>query len=158
MLLTEVTHIVTHHYMLKNSTRARRGEMMINFVNNGYISTNILNRINKDNGNALQPDVLLALLSHLNIISALGMNGFYLMPALLLNTETPDQKMISIAGKDAYPPLCIAFDGGCVPSGLFCSLVAHLLHSKDWELCMKEGTPSCCFHNCAAFVYCVWRL
>ena len=151
VLLTEVTRIVQHHYMLKNSKTPRRGDM-ISFVENGYISTNILKTINKKHHSTLEPEVFVTLLSQLNIISALGNSGFYLMPALLSNTKNPDQKIIPITGKETFPPLCIVFDGGCAPSGLFCSLVAHLL--KDWELCMIDNTPSCCFHNCVAYVYC----
>ena len=151
VLLDEVTDIVKHHYMLRNSNRSRTGAM-IKFVDNGYISTAILNQINKNPD--LEPELFLKLLSQLNIISAIDMNDFYLMPALLSSAENPVQKVRSIPNKKTYPPLCITFDGGCAPNGLFCSLVAHLLHSKVWTLCIKDDAPSCCFHNCVAFVYC----
>ena len=151
VLLTEVTRIVQHHYMLKNSTRPRRGDM-ISFVQNGYISTNILKNIHR-NQNCVEPELFLKLLSELNIISAIHTIDFYLMPALLSNTENPALTVASIDGKETFPPLCISFDGGCAPSGLFCSLVAHLLHSEDWKLYIKSGTPRCCFHNCVAYIY-----
>ena len=151
VLFNEVTRIIQHHYKLKNSKKPRAG-VMNRFVDNGYISIEIINQIIKKHD--LEPELFLKLLSQLNIISAIHMNDFYLMPALLSNTENPDKTVISIPGKNTYPPLCITFGGGCAPNGLFCSLVAHLLHSQDWKLCMKRNTPSCCFHNCVAFVYC----
>ena len=152
VLLNEVTRIVQYHYMLKNSKRARHGDE-IQFVDNGYISTNILKTINKDN--KLKPDIFLKLLSRLNIISPLGRSNYdlYLMPALLSNTKNPDTMIKNIPGKEVIPPLCIRFEVGCAPSGLFCSLVAHLLQSENWELSMNDGIPSCCFHNCVAFEY-----
>ena len=150
VLLDEVTDIVKHHYMLQNSNHSRTGAM-IKFVDNGYISTAILTQINKNPD--IEPELFLKLLSQLNIISAIDKN-FYLMPSLLSSAENPVQMVISIPNKTTYPPLCITFGGGCAPNGLFCSLVAHLLHSKDWTLCIKDDTPSCCFHNCVAFVYC----
>ena len=152
VLLSEVTHIVQHHYMLKNSKRARRGDM-ISFVNNGYISKHILKHINKTQ-NSIDPEIFLKLLSELNIISAIRTTDFYLMPALLSNTENPAMNVTSIAGKETIPPLCITFDGGCSPSGLFSSLLAHLLQSQGWKLSMKKGNPRCCFHNCVTYVYC----
>ena len=150
VLFTEVTCIIQHHYKLKNSKLPRIRDMK-RFVDSGYISIEIINRINKKHD--LEPKIFLKLLSQLNIISAIHKTDFYLMPALLSNTENPDKTVISIPGKTTYPPLCITFGGGCAPNGLFCSLVAHLLHSEDWKLCMKGNTPSCCFHNCVAFVY-----
>ena len=151
VLLNEVTRIVQYHYKLKTSKRARRGGMK-SFVDNGYISTSILKTINKDN--RLEPDIFLKLLSQLNIISSLGRSNLYLMPALLSNTENPDTMIKQIHGKEDILPLCIRFEVGCAPSGLFCSLVAHLLQSENWKLSMNHGIPSCCFHNCVAFEYC----
>ena len=87
------------------------------------------------------------LLSDLKIISAIptssGNSGVYLMPALLSNVHNSAAKVEEIHGKEHLPPLCIYFDGGCAPSGLFCSLMATLLQSKNWELSKNDESPEC---------------
>ena len=95
-------------------------------------------------------------LSYLKIISVIHTSGsadVYLMPALLPNADDPSAKVGEINGKELLPPLCISFDGGCVPSGVFCSLTATLLQLENWELCMNNDKPRCCFRNCVTFSY-----
>ena len=154
VLLTMVTKIVRHHYMLKTSEKLIYGDML-SFVSNGCITLEVLQCIMQSN-DVITPVLLLNLLSYLHIISVIRESAFgrvYLMPALLLYAENPVEHVVHIQGKKELQPLCILFDGGCAPSGLFCSLVASLLRSKDWMLCISDDKPSCCFRNCIAFTY-----
>ena len=156
VLLTMVTKIVRHHYMLKTSEELRHGDMLT-FVSDGCITLEVLKRI-MDSNDIITPELLLKLLSFLRIISVIcdsAVCRVYLMPALLLYAENPVDNVVPIHGKNELQPLCILFEGGCAPSGLFCSLVASLLRSKDWMLCISDDKPSCCFRNCIAFTYCI---
>ena len=155
ILLNEVTDIVKQHYKLVNSTYGRIGALLM-FEKHAYISDDILKQIlpqYNEKDYILKTEELFKLLAKLNIISKLSRSNYYLMPALLPNTKDPIKKAKDISNEtfEGVPPLCISFEG-CAPSGLFCSLVAHLLHSEDLELCMRDNTSTCCYRNCVAFI------
>ena len=158
VLLTRVTEIVQYHYKLKHD---KIGSVKgTTFMENAYISAEVLKSMSpdrySDKDGVLPLESFFTLLSHLKIISAIstssGNSGVYLMPALLSNVDNPAAKVEEIH-KEHLPPLCISFDGGYAPSGLFCSLLATLLQSKNWELSMNDGSPECCFRNCVTFTY-----
>ena len=151
-LLNEVTEIVKQHYKLVNSTYGKVGSVLM-FEKHAYISDDILKQILpqfRDKEYILKTEELFKLLTKLNIISKLSRSNYYLMPALLSNIQDPVKKAKEISNED-IPPFCISFEG-CAPSGLFCSLVAHILHSEDWKLCMNDNTPKCCYRNCVQFM------
>ena len=155
VLLAMVTEIVQLHYKLKHSQCAVKGESQIMFRDNAYISAEILNCISSqysDKKGLFSSEQFFKLLSYLKIISAIQ-SDVYLMPALLQNADDPAAMVGEIDGKKRLPPLCISFDGGCAPSGVFCSLVATLLQSEKWELCMNNEKPRCLFRNCVTFRY-----
>ena len=157
-LLNAVTEIVKQHYKLLNSAVGRVGALLM-FEKHAYISDEILKQIlpqYNDKEYILKTEVLFKLLTKLNIISEISKSKeqvYYLMPALLSNTKDPVNMAQDISNEtfEGVPPLCISFEG-CAPSGLFCSLVAHLLHSEDWELCMSDNKPAYCYRNCVAFI------
>ena len=160
VLLTMVTDIVQYHYKLKHSQCAAQGKWEINFRDNACISVPILSHIASqysDKDGVFPPESFVNLLLHLKIISAIqtgDSNGAYLMPALLSNVGDPAAMgVVEIEEKECLVPLCITFDGGCAPSGLFCALVATLLQTNKWELCMKDNKPRCLFRNCVTFRY-----
>ena len=155
-LLNSVTEIVRQHYKLVHSKDGRIGALLM-FEKHAYISDNILRHIlpqYNDEKYILKTEELFKLLTKLNVISEIRTREkqiFYLMPALLSNTQNPIEIAKDIYNDKFVPPLCINFEG-CAPSGLFCSLVTHLLHSKDWELCMSDNKPAWCYRNCVAFI------
>ena len=156
VLLTMVTQIVQYHYKLKQFQCAVKGEPQIKFRDNAYISAEILEYISSqysDNKWVLTSEQFLKLLLHLKIIARIQITPDYLMPALLQNADDPAAMVGEIEGKERLPPLCIRFDGGCAPSGVFCSLVATLLQSEKWELCKNDDKPGCLFRNCVTFTY-----
>ena len=151
-----LTEIVKQYYKLVNSTYGRVGALLM-FEKHAYISDSILKQIlphYNDKEYILQTEDLLKLLIKLNIISKICTRNkeiYYLMPALLANTQNPVTKAKDFINSDIVPPLCISFDG-CAPSGLFCSLVAHLLHSDNFKLSISSNAPTCCYRNCVAFI------
>ena len=155
VLLTRVTEIVQLHYAMKCSQIAVKGELQIKFRDNAFITAEILNCISSeysDKKGLFSSEQFFELLSYLKIISAIK-SDVYLMPALLQNADDPAAMVGEIEDKERLPPLCISFDGGCAPSGVFCSLVATVLQSGKWELCMNIDKPSCLFRNCVTFTY-----
>ena len=155
VLLTMVTEIVQHHYKMKNSLIAVKGESQNKFRDNAFITAEILNCISSqysDKKGLFSSEQFFELLSYLKIISAIKSDE-YLMPALLPNADDPAAMVGEIDGMKRLPPLCISFEGGCAPSGVFCSLVATVLQSGKWELCMNNEIPRCLFRNCVTFKY-----
>ena len=151
VLLTMVTEIVKHHYKVKQSECGVKGTT---FRYNAYITADMLESILPQYYNGtFSPKCFLKLLSDLNVVSAVNESGDHLMPALLQNAENLATKVGEIEGKKRLPPLCISFNGGCAPSGVFCSLVTTLLQSVNWKLCMDKGKPYCCYRNCITFTY-----
>ena len=154
VLLDMVTQIVQHHYKLKHKAV---NKTMAPFNTMGYISADILKsiRLQCSDVNGIFPlESVLKLLTYLKIISPIQKSSVeYLMPALLPIADDPAAMVGEIPGKKCLPPLCISFDGGCPPNGVFCSLVTTLLQSENWELCKTEQKPHCCFRNCVTFVY-----
>ena len=153
VLLTMVTRIVQNHYKVKHSECAVTGTT---FRNNAYISAKVLREIlpEYDDKDEIFPSKsILTVLSDLKLISSINKDDQYLMPALLQNADDPSAKVGEIDGKKRLPPLCISFDGGCAPNGVFCSLLATLLQSEKWNLCMNYGKPRCLFRNCVTFTF-----
>ena len=163
ILLDEVTKIVEHHYKLSSSrSNSPMSDDMVMFVDNACISESVIKAIlpqYKKKDYIITPHSFFQLLSYLNIISPIQLkhsSGVYLMPALLSNATNLNDIVKSIPGKEDVPPLGLWFEGGCVPYGLFCSLVTGLLHSSaDWELSKDNGKPYRCFRNCISFLYCI---
>ena len=151
VLLDMVTQIVQHHYTLKHKAVNKKIAPLMD----GNISADILKSIplQCSDVNGIFPlESLLKLLTYLKIISPIQKSHvMYLMPALLPIANNPAAE---IPYKEkCVSPLCISFDGGCAPNGVFCSLVTTLLQSENWKLCMTEWKPHCCFRNCVTFVY-----
>ena len=154
VLLDMVTRIVQHHYMLKHKAVNKK---MAPFMDRGYITADILKSISlpcSDDNGIFPLESFLELLKYLKIISPIQKNSVeYLMPALLPIADDLAAKVGEISGKKRLPPLCISFDGGCAPNGVFCSLVTTLLQLDNWKLCIREQNPLCCFRNCVTFEY-----
>ena len=151
VLLTMVTEIVKHHYEVKQGKRAVKGTKFKDYC---YVSATILDCILSQYYNDIfSSKSFLNLLSDLKVVAAVNTNGDHLMPALLQNATHPATKVGEIDRKKRLPPLCIRFDEGCAPSGVFCSLVTTLLQPGKWELWKKNGKPFCCFRNCITFTY-----
>ena len=153
LLLDMVTQIMRHHYKLKHEKKGVNTTMAP--LMDGNISADILKSIPlqcSDENGIFPFESLLKLLTYLKIISPIQKSHvMYLMPALLPIANNPAAE---IPYKEkCVSPLCISFDGGCAPNGVFCSLVTTLLQSENWKLCMTERKPHCCFRNCVTFVY-----
>jgi len=48
-------------------------------------------------------------------------------------------------------PLLVHYPGGCLPSGIFTSLIAYLQNDRKWKLLFKHGKPACLHRNCIKF-------
>ena len=153
VVLTKVTELVQYHHKLRDNpdmTIAARGDLAI-FRDRGVLSVQLLRKFPKHYKEGLfTPQDLLKLLCYLRAIAMIKV-GEYLMPALLPHLESVDVSKHCQQGTS----LIIRPTQGCIPSGLFCCLVAHLLsptNSFHWKVCMKRNKPLCLYRNCISFV------
>ncbi|KAL5499418.1 hypothetical protein EMCRGX_G010828 [Ephydatia muelleri] len=153
VVLTKVTELVEYHHKLRDcpdkGVAAERG--LAKFRDHGLLSVELLNKFSKHYTEGLfTPHDLLKLLVSVGAIAKIGEGGVYLMPGLLPHLDSGQVSKYYQQGAS----LVITPTQGCIPSGLFCCLVAHLLspsNQSSWKVCMKRDKPLCLYRNCITF-------
>ena len=150
VILTKVTELVQYHHKLRNNpdeNQATEGDLIM-FKDHGLVSLKLLRTFPQHYKEGLfTPQDMLKLLVSVNEIAAIRA-GEYFMPALLphLSYDQVTQHLCN------NTPLIIRPTQGCIPSGLFCCLVTHLLSpaksSSPWNVCMERHMPVCLYRNC----------
>ena len=159
VVLTKVSELVQYNHQLRYNPDGSKGVDgdLTKFKDQGLLSVDLLKqeRFKKYYKVDLFTEMdLLKVLIHVGAIAEIN-KGEYLMPALLPHLD--DKEVF-----DKYlktDTLMIRFVSGgkkkqrCIPSGLFCFLVAYLLSIKasPWKVCMERNMPSCMYHNCITF-------
>ncbi|KAL5506656.1 hypothetical protein EMCRGX_G008367 [Ephydatia muelleri] len=154
VVLTKVSEIVEYHHKLlyrPDEGVAAKGDL-VKFRDHGLLSVELLNKFSKHytEGLFIAQD-LLKLLVSVGAIAMVGDEGIeYLMPALLPHLDSGQVTKYCQPGTS----LIIMPSQGCIPSGLFCCLVAQLLsptNHSPWKVCMDAGKPLCLYRNCITF-------
>ena len=155
VVLTKVSEIVEYHHKLLYRPAggvAAKGDL-VKFRDHGLLSVELLNKFSKHYTEGLfTPLDLLKLLVSVGGIAMVGGDegGVYLMPALLPHLDSGQVTKYCQPGTS----LIIRPTKGCIPSGLFCCLVAQLLsptNHSPWKVCMNAGKPLCLHRNCITF-------
>ena len=154
VVLTKVSEIVEYHHKLLYRPAggvAAKGDL-VKFRDHGLLSVELLNKFSKHYAEGLfTPHDLLKLLVSVGAIAMVGeVGGVYLMPALLPLLDSGQVSKYCQPGTS----LIIRPTEGCIPSGLFCCLVAQLLsptNHSPWKVCMDAGKPLCLYRNCITF-------
>ena len=155
VVLTKVSELVQYNHQLRynpDGSKGVHGDLM-KFKDQGKLSVKLLKqeRFKKSYKVGLFTEKdLLELLVHIGAIAKIK-KGEYLMPALLPHLD--DDTALSMYLQ--HDTLMIRFvrDGKqrCIPSGLFCCLVAYLLSTMAWKVCMEGDKPLCMHRNCITF-------
>eukprot|EP00731_Ephydatia_muelleri_P004052 Em0002g228a len=154
VVLTKVSEIVEYHHKLLYlpAGGVATKEDLVKFRDHGLLSVELLNKFSKHytEGLFIAQD-LLKLLVSVGAIAMVGDEGIeYLMPALLPHLDSGQVTKYCQPGTS----LIIMPSQGCIPSGLFCCLVAQLLsptNHSPWKVCMDAGKPLCLYRNCITF-------
>ena len=154
VVLTKVSELVEYHHKLLHSPAggvAAKGDL-VKFRDHGLLSVELLNRFSKHYTEGLfTPHDLLKLLVSVGAIAMVGDEGIeYLMPALLPHLDSGHVTKYCQPGTS----LIIVPSQGCIPSGLFCCLVAQLLsptNHSPWKVCMERDKPLSLYRNCITF-------
>eukprot|EP00731_Ephydatia_muelleri_P004065 Em0002g241a len=154
VVLTKVSEIVEYHHKLlyrPDEGVAAKGDL-VKFRDHGLLSVELLNKFSKHYTEGLfTVQDLLKLLVSVGAIAMVGdEGGVYLMPALLPHLDSGQVTKYCQPGTS----LIIRPTQGCIPSGLFCCLVALLLspiNHSPWKVCMEGEKPLCLYRNCITF-------
>ena len=152
VVLTKVTELVQYHHKLRDNPDenvAADGDLVM-FRDRGLVTVKLLRKFPKHYKEGLfSPQDLLALLVSVRVIAMIR-DGEYLMPALLAHMECEQVSQYLHQSTS----LIIRPTQGCIPSGLFCCLVAHLLsptNSSPWKVCIVRNKPLRLYRNCISF-------
>ncbi|KAL5506596.1 hypothetical protein EMCRGX_G008278 [Ephydatia muelleri] len=154
VVLTKVSEIVEYHHKLLYRPAggvAAKGDL-VKFRDHGLLSVELLNKFSKYYAEGLftPHDLLKLLVSVGGIAMVSDVGGEFLMPVLLPHLDSGQVTKYCQPGTS----LIIRPTQGCIPSGLFCCLVAQLLSSTSnspWKVCMKRNKPLCLYRNCITF-------
>ena len=150
--LTKVTELVQYHHKLRDNPDenvAADGDLVM-FRDRGLVTVKLLKKFPKHYKEGLfTPQDLLALLVSVCAIAMIR-DGEFLIPALLPHMECEQVSQYLHQSTS----LIIRPTQGCIPSGLFCCLVSHLLsptNSSPWKVCMERNMPLRLYRNCISF-------
>ena len=152
-VLTKVTELVEYHHKLLHcpDEGVAAENDLVTFRDHGLLSVKLLSKFPKHYTEGLfTPQDLLKLLVSVGAIAIIKDGGKYLMPALLPHLDSGLVSKYCQQGTS----LIIRPTQGCIPSGLFCYLVAHLLsptNQSPWKVCMEGDKPLCLYRNCITF-------
>ena len=149
VVLLKLTEIVRHSFQLQESNIYCVRSEDISFKNEGIISTEFLSRFPQFFSDVFTPDCFIHILRELLAIADLH-NGKYFMPCLLKELseeEFQDHRSSSTS----LSTLLLYLDGGCLPNGLFTSLIASLKNDHQWALSKKKHRAACLYQNCVRF-------
>ena len=155
VVLTKVSELVEYHHKLlyhPDEGVAAKGDL-VKFRDHGLLSVELLYKFSKHYTEGLfTPENLLKLLVSVRGIAMIGgeKSCVYLMPALLPHLDSGQ------VTKYCQPGTSLIFmpSQGCIPSGLFCCLVAQLLsptNHSPWKVCMEGDKPLSMYRNCITF-------
>ena len=152
VVLTKVTELVQYQHKLRDNPdkNVAADDDLFMFRDRGLVSVELLRKFPKHYKEGLfSPQDLLALLVSVRAIAMIR-DGEYLIPALLPHMECDEVSQ----NLPQSTSLIIRPTQGCIPSGLFCCLVAHLLSLANpfsWKVCMERNRPLCLYRNCISF-------
>ena len=155
VVLNKVNELVKYYHKLRDSPdKAVAAEHdLVKFRDHGMLSVELLKKFSKHYTEGLfTPQDLLKLLVSVRAIAKVSETGgvYFLMPALLPHLDS--DKVTKYCQPDTS--LIIRPTQGCIPSGLFCCLVAQLLsptNQSPWNVCIKRYKPLCLYRNCITF-------
>ena len=151
VILHKLTELVQYSFKLRKGSVCGFSGEAIDFKNEGIISTEFLKSFSSFYSDLFTPEIFLAILRELLAVADMQ-GGKHFMPSVL-NELTDKDKEIHRSSSESLAALLIILRGGCLPNGLFTSLIVSLLNSCGWQLAYKPRLrkPICLYQNCVTF-------
>ena len=151
VVLQMLTEIVQYSYQLRRGDVQGFSEEDIAFKNEGIVTTEFLKRFSNFYSNLFTPEIFLGILRELLAIADMQV-GEHFMPSLLEELRECRKEEYR-SSSESLSALLILLHGGCIPNGLFPSLIVFLMNSCEWQLFRQpNGKPICLYQNCVTFV------
>ena len=152
VILLKLTELVQYSFKLRRDKIYGVAGEDINFKNEGIISIEFLKRFPRFYSDLFTPECFLKILRELLAVADMK-GGKHFMPSLL--NELSDKELNKHrSSSPSLSALLILLHGGCLPNGLFTSLVASLKNNCGWQLANKgqRRKPACLYQNCVIFM------
>ena len=150
LVLQMLTKLVQYSFQLRGgSIHGVSGEEN-DFKNTGKFSTKFLkNKLSNFFSDLFTPEIFLGILRELLAVADMQ-GGKHFMPSLLNELSDKDKHKHRSSSK-SLSALLIRRDDGCLPNGLFTSLMVSLMNHCGWRLYECEHEPICLYQNCVTF-------
>ena len=151
VVLIKLTELVQYSFHLKRATIIGITGEELDFKNEGVVNVDFLSapRFSRFYSDLFTPESFLKILRDLLAVADMP-NGRYFLPCLL--KELDGKEICNHRSSSNWlSPLLISLTDGCLPNGLFSSLVASLKNSHGWELSYRGHKPICLYQNCITF-------
>ena len=153
VVLLKLTELVQYSFQLRRAVIYGVLGEDINFKNEAIISIQFLSatRFSSFYSELFTPECFLKILRELLTVAVMQ-GGKFFMPCLLKELsekEICNHRCSSVS----LSALLIVLEGGCLPNGLFTSLIAALKNNHRWELAYggEYSRPVCLYQNCVSF-------
>ena len=153
VVLLKLTELVQYSFQLRRAVIYAIPGEDINFKNEAIISIQFLSasRFSSFYSDLFTPKCFLKILRELLAVAVMQ-EGKFFMPCLL--KELSEKEICNHRCSSAsLSALLIVLEGGCLPNGLFTSLIAALKNMHGWKLAYEGeySRPVCLYQNCVSF-------
>ena len=152
VLLDKISELVEYSHVLRSRSGTLCTGDWLRFRDEGIITVDCLEEFPKHYvADIFTASDLLKLLQALFIIAHLA-ESEYFMPSLLRELQPEELNSYRCCLTTVPSPLLVHYPGGCLPSGIFTSLIAYLQNDRSWKLFFnRDGKPACLHKNCIKF-------
>ena len=149
VVLLKLTELVQHSFKLQGTDVIGPTYEELMFTNKGFINIQFLRKFPLFYSDIFTPENFLDILRELLAIADMK-NEIYFMPSLLKELSESEVQSYRCNSK-LLSPLLLYLDGGCLPNGLFTSLIAALNNDHNWSPSLIDEEPACLYRNCVEF-------
>ena len=151
VVLLKLTELVQYSYQLQRNTIHGIDGETLKFKNEGVVSPKFLSRFPKFFSESFTSECFIKILRELLAMADLQKGKFF-MPCLLRELSEKEVHKHRNSS-DSIPALLFYLDKGCLPNGLFTSLIASLKNEHEWTLSKKGSKSACVYRNCIQFAF-----
>ena len=149
VVLLKLTELVQHSFKLQGPDDIGPNHQELVFMNKGVITIKFLKKFTSFYSDVFTPENFLDILRELLAIADMKSEKYF-MPSLLKELSESEIQNYRCNSK-FLSPLLLYLDEGCLPNGLFTSLIAALSNDHDWSLSFIDKEPTCLYQNCVEF-------
>ena len=146
VVLLKLTELVQHSFKLQGADVVGPNYQELVFMKKGIINIEFLREFPSFYSDLFTPEKFLDILRELLAIADMKKEEYF-MPSLLKELNESEVQSYRCNSK-FLSPLLLYLDEGCLPNGLFTSLIAALNNDHNWSPSYINKEPACLYRNC----------